>query len=171
MSRKTQRASFFPKRVRSPTPDTAPSSVPPTQRGRRASRKKKEPQRQVSLWGDQSTATCTELQCDYWHPPECHFFEKKKNQNRPENSAKIVRSHIGKRMSDKIKKKKNEKGWRQKCSERHSRQNQKCLAKFNTTRTGKPGAWTNCKTSAVSRKSTKELVPNRRVRLTRATLR
>ena len=63
-----------------PTPKTVPSSEPPTPRGRSASRKK-EPQRQKSVWEDQSTdvqknflkGTCTELPCDYWHPPEWQF--------------------------------------------------------------------------------------------------
>ena len=62
-----------------PTPKAAPSSEPPTPRGRSASRKK-EPQRQKPVWEVQSTAvqnflkgTCTKLLCDYWHPPECQF--------------------------------------------------------------------------------------------------
>ena len=39
-------------------------------------RQKRDLQRPESVWADQSTAvkgTCTELPCDYWHPPECPF--------------------------------------------------------------------------------------------------
>ena len=41
--------------VQKPTPKTAPPSEPPTPRGRSASRKR-EPQRQESIWEDESTA-------------------------------------------------------------------------------------------------------------------
>ena len=64
-----------------PTPKTAPPSEPPTPRGRSASRKKnlrgrspsgkfaRQPRR------DYLKGICTELPCDYWHPPECQFYK------------------------------------------------------------------------------------------------
>ena len=64
-----------------PTPKTTPSSEPPTQRGRSASRKGSFRGRSQS--GKSNRQPCknflkgtrTELPCDYWHPPECQFHE------------------------------------------------------------------------------------------------
>ena len=53
-----------------PTPKTAPSSEPPTPRGRSASRKRNIRGRSRNFL----KGTCTELPCDYWHPPECQFY-------------------------------------------------------------------------------------------------
>ena len=64
-----------------PTVKTAPSSEPPTPRGRRASRKRnlrgrspsgktnRQPRR------DFLKGTCSKLPCDDWHPPECQFYK------------------------------------------------------------------------------------------------
>ena len=62
-----------------PTPKTAPSSEPPTLRGRSASRK-----RSVSCTNHSGKSNrqpcknflkgpCTNLPCDYWHHPACQF--------------------------------------------------------------------------------------------------
>ena len=64
-----------------PTPKTAPSSEPPTPRGRTASRERNLRGRSPSgktnrqLCRDFLKGTCTTLLCDYWHPPECQFYD------------------------------------------------------------------------------------------------
>ena len=63
-----------------PTPKTAPPSEPPTQRGRRESRKKKlrgrgPPGKFARLpCEDFLKGICTKLLCDNRHPPECQFY-------------------------------------------------------------------------------------------------
>ena len=63
------------------TPKTAPSSEPPTPRGRSASRKRNlrgrspsgKTNRQPCI--DFLQGSCTKLLCDYWHPPECQLCQ------------------------------------------------------------------------------------------------
>ena len=63
------------------TPETAPPSEPPTQRGRSASRKKN--LRGLSPSGKFDRQSCknflkyifTEPLCDIWHPPEGQFYK------------------------------------------------------------------------------------------------
>ena len=64
-----------------PTPKAAPTSEPPTQRGRSASRIKNLGGRSPFGKFDRQPCKnflkgiCTESPCDYWHPPECQFYE------------------------------------------------------------------------------------------------
>ena len=66
--------------VQNPTAETAPSSEPPTPRGRSASRKRSLRNRSQSGKTNRQPCknflkgTCTELLCEYWHPPECQFY-------------------------------------------------------------------------------------------------
>ena len=63
------------------TPKTAPSSVPPTPRGRSASRKRSLRGRSPSgktnrqLCRDFLKGTWTKVLCDYGHVPECQFYK------------------------------------------------------------------------------------------------
>ena len=64
-----------------PTPKAAPSSEPPTPQGRCTARKRSLRGRTQSGKSNRQPCknflkgTCTELPCDYWHPPECQFYE------------------------------------------------------------------------------------------------
>ena len=63
-----------------PTPKAAPPSEPPTPRGRRGSRKRNvRGKSQTCKFNRQPCkyflkGTCTNLPCEYWHPPECQFY-------------------------------------------------------------------------------------------------
>ena len=63
------------------TPKTASPSESPTPRGRSASRKRGLRGRSPSGKTNRQSCknflkgTCTKLPCDYWHPPECHFYK------------------------------------------------------------------------------------------------
>ena len=65
------------------TPKAAPPSEPPTPRGRSASRKRRLRGRSQSGKSNRQRCknflkcTCTELPCDYWHPPECQLYKSK----------------------------------------------------------------------------------------------
>ena len=64
-----------------PTPKTAPSSEPPTQRGGRASRKGSLRGRSQSGKSNRQPekllkGTCSKIPCDYWHPPAEFPFKK-----------------------------------------------------------------------------------------------
>ena len=70
-----------------PTPKATPPSEPPTPRRRIASRKKN--LRDGSPSGKTNRqpcknflkGTCTELPCEYWHPPECQFKKSESDVN------------------------------------------------------------------------------------------
>ena len=86
------------------TPKNAPSSEPPTQRGRDASRKRKFRGRSLSgksnrqPWRDLLKGICTKVPCGNWHPPDVNFL----SLNRFVNSAKSARFRTGRLRNNRI---------------------------------------------------------------------
>ena len=84
-------------RVQKPTPETAPPSEPPTQRGRSASKKKNVRGRSPTgkfarqPCRDYLKGICTKSLCDCWHLPNVHSL----SLNRVVNSAISARLHTG----------------------------------------------------------------------------
>ena len=67
--------------VQNPTPNTAPSSEPPTPGGRSASRRRNLRGQSPSGKSNRQPCknflkgTCTKSRFDEWHPPECQFYK------------------------------------------------------------------------------------------------
>ena len=92
-----------------PTPKTAPPSEPPTQRGRRASRKKNLRGRSPSgkfarqPCRDYLKGVCTTSPCDKWHPPERQFY-KSESGCRFGDKCSFAQRHVEGKPSKKPKK-------------------------------------------------------------------
>ena len=92
-----------------PTPKTAPSSEPPTQRGRSASSKKN-----LRGWcpsgkfaqqpcKDYLKGICTKSPFDYWHPPECQLYKSESGCNFGDKCS-VVHRQVEGQSSNKPKK-------------------------------------------------------------------
>ena len=86
------------------TPKNAPSSEPPTQRGRDASRERNFRVRSLSTKSNRQPCRdllkgiCTKVPCDNWHPPDVNF----QSLNRIVNSAKSARFRTGRLRNNRI---------------------------------------------------------------------
>ena len=112
--------------------------------------------------------TCTKLHCDCWHPPECQFYKSELDRKVDEQQHKKPKKGGDKNAVAIVK------DIRQLGCVLHDLELPESEMLCKVQRDSHRETWSmdkNCETSAVSRKSTEVLGPNRRVRFTRAALR